>query len=203
MSSAYASRGLTHVYLQQTLQGIPVEGAILNINIAADGRILSVGNRFLPDLESAINDTNPTLGAIDAALAAADDLGLASPSFVVLNAPGGPTQETLLSDGGVSDSDVPARLLWVPLAVDDVRLAWKVELDIVAKSNLWQMYIHAQDGELLEQRDLVIHDAWGKSDLFGGRAVAAGPAPAGSPDSGDLGLGPQYEVFEISQRIPL
>ncbi len=201
VSSAYTSRGLTHIYFQQTMRGIPVEGAVLNINIAADGRVLSLGNRFLPDLPSSVNGATPSLGAVDAALAASDDLGLGSASFVVLNADNGATQRTLLSDGGVSDSDVPAHLIWVPLAVDEVRLAWKVELDIVAKSNIWQMYIDAHEGDLLEQRDLVIHDEWGKGDLFGNRAINTPPIQ-GRSDGNDVGGGPQYEVFEIPAEYP-
>ncbi|KAJ1979075.1 hypothetical protein H4R35_001659 [Dimargaris xerosporica] len=39
--------GVTHVYLQQMVQGIPVENGVMNINVHdTDGKILSFGNSF-------------------------------------------------------------------------------------------------------------------------------------------------------------
>ncbi len=47
-----ASRASTvrHLYLRQTLNGIPVYNGQLQIHVANDGRILAVNNLFLPDL---------------------------------------------------------------------------------------------------------------------------------------------------------
>lgn len=39
--------GTTHLYLQQTLEGLAVANARLNINVAANGQIISVGSGFV------------------------------------------------------------------------------------------------------------------------------------------------------------
>ncbi len=45
-SSAHTD--VTHIYLQQRHQGLPVVGANVNINIMDDGRVLNVGSSFVP-----------------------------------------------------------------------------------------------------------------------------------------------------------
>ena len=52
VESRYVSRnnGVTHVYLHQRLEGIEVYNAVLNVNVARDGRIINVGNRFVTGL---------------------------------------------------------------------------------------------------------------------------------------------------------
>ena len=45
--------GVTHVYLQQQHKGIDVYGALMTVNVARDGSVISAGNRFVPDLAAA------------------------------------------------------------------------------------------------------------------------------------------------------
>ncbi len=46
--------GVTHVYLRQLHQGIPIYNAQLQVNVNRDGRILGLGNAFVPDLVQAL-----------------------------------------------------------------------------------------------------------------------------------------------------
>src|SRR5262245_6189957 len=41
--------GVTHIYLRQRLNNLPVDNTSINLNIARDGRILSVGGAFVAD----------------------------------------------------------------------------------------------------------------------------------------------------------
>ena len=72
LSDLYTSRhnGVTHVYLRQQHAGISLGGAITNINILPDGRVLNMGNRFVADLAGKVNSTEPSLSP-EAAVAAA------------------------------------------------------------------------------------------------------------------------------------
>jgi extracellular elastinolytic metalloproteinase len=64
--------GLTHVYLQQTVEGIDVDGAITTVNVMRDGVILSVADAFVPEAPSRINRSAPLIDAGSAYLAVAD-----------------------------------------------------------------------------------------------------------------------------------
>ena len=45
-----AHNGVTHLYLRQRFNGIEIFSADLNANVASDGRIINIGNRFLGGL---------------------------------------------------------------------------------------------------------------------------------------------------------
>ena len=65
VSDHYVSQhnGTTHIYLRQRYQGIDVYNALININIAADGSVINVGNRFVAGLADAVQGTKATLDA--------------------------------------------------------------------------------------------------------------------------------------------
>ena len=203
ISSSYVSKhtGVSHVYLQQMKDGIPVLGAILNVNVGADGSVLSLGNRFHPELALWTGASLPSVAAIDAGRAAALHVGHEA-DFAVKSSLGGARHETLLDNGGFASTDVPAKLVWLPLAVDDVRLAWELQIDLAAESHLWMVYVDAQGGDVLMRRDLVVHDTFGSSPgrSLGGVTKAAGTERAPAVDKG-VGIA-EYEVFAMPAEYP-
>jgi|GEM_PF-3922238 len=64
VSSSYTTAGLnvTHVYLSQYFQGIPVEGGIINAAIR-NGSIVNFNSRFIPYIDSKVSRTNPQLNS--------------------------------------------------------------------------------------------------------------------------------------------
>ncbi|MEO1087783.1 MAG: metalloprotease, partial [Acidobacteriota bacterium] len=65
VTDAYRSthNGVTHVYLVQRHAGIEVYAGMVNINVARDGSIINLGNRFVADLASNSNLTSPAITA--------------------------------------------------------------------------------------------------------------------------------------------
>ncbi len=80
VSDLYKSdhNGVTHVYLQQTHQGIRVHNSYVNSNVTSDGRVLNLTSAFIPGLSQVVNGTEPSLTAAQAVNAAADYLGFLS-----------------------------------------------------------------------------------------------------------------------------
>src|SRR6185295_2927395 len=78
LSSEVKSRhnGLTHVYFEQRYQGIPVNAGILNVNVAADGRVLDAGNRFFANIAAAARGQEARTAPAQAAEVAARHLNL-------------------------------------------------------------------------------------------------------------------------------
>ncbi len=54
VTDQYASKksGITHLYLQQTYLGLPIIDATINVNLHADGTVLSANSSFVRDVES-------------------------------------------------------------------------------------------------------------------------------------------------------
>ena len=195
------SSGVSHVYLQQQLAGIPVLGAILNINVAADGRVVSLGNRFMPGLGSSVNDATPSITALQAADAAVGHLELGvQPAFAARTAKPDARRHTVLNDGGISAGDVPVQLIWYPRAAHDVRLAWHVELEITETANWWQIYVDAHTGEVLGKDDLVVHDTFG--ELPAGEKARRVNQAAAKAEAPAQVSSPAYEVFAMPAEYP-
>ncbi len=174
VTDRYTTRhnGVTHVYLRQRLGGIEVFGANVNINIAADGSVISMGEALIPGLSKAVNSDAPALSAAQAIEAAAASLGLKlSQSLEVMESSGGADQAMLFSDGGISLEPIPAKLVYQPVADGAVRLAWNVAIYQLDALHWWDMRVDAESGKVLDRFDYVVNDSF------------SGPAPAGSQTS--------------------
>jgi hypothetical protein len=76
LTRSYRSRDdVAHLQWEQIYRGIPVFGPGLRANVAADGRLVNVGEGALPD--PAVDSIVPKLSALDALLAAARDANAA------------------------------------------------------------------------------------------------------------------------------
>lgn len=161
VSDAVISRhnGVTHVYLQQHYRGIEVWNAIINVNVASDGSVISAGSSFVGNIAAAAGGQSARKSGVEAATAAARHLNLrASRDFEVLSRKGGPGDRMTLSDGGISAKPIDARLVWLPQN-GDVRLAWTLEIEPQDGAHWWYAFVDAQTGESLGQVDLIVHDS--------------------------------------------
>ncbi|MBD1395572.1 T9SS-dependent M36 family metallopeptidase [Pontibacter sp. JH31] len=170
VTDQYVSKksGITHIYLRQRFQGIEVVDANININIDRDGNVINMGNRFIPNLRGAIKSSAASLSPEQAANAAAASLKLKVKDPIKIKERKAPTPKlavaakaVVLSDGGVSLSPIPARLVYQPMPNGDVRLAWEVDIYNLDAQHYWNMRVDAATGQVLKKEDLVIHDNWG------------------------------------------
>ncbi|MCI0580726.1 MAG: M36 family metallopeptidase [Chloroflexi bacterium] len=208
VSDIYTSdhNGTTHIYLQQRYQGVEVYNALINVNVAADGSIINLGNRFAARLDHSVSRGEATLSAADAVSAAAGSLGLAlAEPLVVLERTNGADGRVLFSDGGISLNPIPARLVYQPLADGSVRLAWEVEIYELDAVDWWNLRLDAATGQVLDQLNYVIHDNFGAPEQ-GGATAAVAHAPAGHVQAGlppaDPLSGDQYNVYAMPVESP-
>ena len=66
-----SNSGMTHIYLRQALHDLPVNNANLNINVAADGRILNVGSEFVAGRR--LSELTPSARSCPCSMSAAAD----------------------------------------------------------------------------------------------------------------------------------
>ena len=204
VSSEVSSRhtGVTHVYLQQRHRGLDVEGAIVNVNVAADGRVIGAGNRFVSGIASAAGGQTAHQGAQDAATSAAYHLGLpAVEPFQVVSHSLAEGDAVLLTDGGIAARPVEARLVWLPTGGSVVRLAWRVEIEERGGNHVWHSFVDAEKGTVLFHEDLVDHDDAGAIAAAVARPAGSPAAPDGPSSFGDID-GSTYRVFPYPFESP-
>ncbi|MCO5189504.1 MAG: extracellular metalloproteinase [Anaerolineae bacterium] len=191
-----ATSGVTHVYLQQNLNGIQIFNAITVINVTADGNILLAGNRFVSDAANQVNSAALTISAIDAVAAVADQMRYTiTEPLRVIEAPAGADQSAMLSTGGISLENIPVRLVYQPLADGSLALTWNMDIFELDAQNYWSIRADAATGEILDKYNYVVHDNWhadGKSatTLF----AQDDPFAPTAPD--------QYNVYAMPVESP-
>lgn len=197
--------GVTHVYFVQRLNGIEVFNGVFNVNVMPDGRILNPGNRFVSGLSQKALGTVPSLTAVQATEKAANYLRLPlTTSLQIVESKEGAAQEVVLSDGGISQNPIPAKLVYDVSTNGDVRLAWNVIIYQKDSTHWWNIRIDAATGEFLSKNDWVVQENWNAhgqavvqseaNSSAPSAFVPAGPTPA--PD------GSSYKVYQIPVESP-
>jgi extracellular elastinolytic metalloproteinase len=218
--SVSAHAGVRHVFVRQRVNGLEVYGADANLSVGADGSILVFGNSFLADAKLAANRESAALDAAAAVAAAARHVGLEPESFEALEQRGGVEQQTVLSDGGVATGPIEAKLVYQPVAADELRLAWQVDMDAKAGPNLYRMTVDAETGEVLNVENYTSHDNWdavvgaasGLTAAAGaaGLSGAAGTSSLAAAGAGALAVvtpnpvidGSSYRVYPLPLESP-
>lgn len=194
VSDRYVTRhnGTTHVYFQQRLGGVEVVNGLINVNVARDGSVINLGNRFVGDLAQKANATAPQLGDRDAIARAAAHFGRTPSDLLALRTEGGDDQRAVFADASLSDSEIPVRLVYQPLEDGSVRLAWQTNLDLVGSPDWWNVSVDAITGEVLWKYNWTSYDSYqaipfppySDPEDSGGQAVIADPADAAASPFG-------------------
>ncbi|KAI2636683.1 extracellular elastinolytic metallo proteinase [Xylaria nigripes] len=126
------TNGIAHVYFKQTAHGLDIDNADFNVNIAADGSILSYGNSFY---QGKIPEENPLQKRAFSAAPQALEKVI---SMLQIPVAGTPTAEataesntfTLKGTSG-AQKDPEARLMYFVKSTGDLALTWRVETDVL------------------------------------------------------------------------
>jgi hypothetical protein len=189
VTSQYTSEhnGVTHIYLQQSIQGLDVLGAYINVNLSAAGEIINVGSSFISSDAASKSWAFPSaaLSASDALRSLAYDFGWSldvTPSAASSSFPGDFSYSTILDARGVSLEDIPAELVFVPLEGGGMELAWNLLVQTTDGQHAYNAAVSADDGELLHLNDWIsadsyrVYDAPFESPNDGPRTLVVNPA---------------------------
>ena len=181
--------GTTNVYIQQRYQGIDVFGAVINVAIGADGSVVAAVGEFVPGLQKLAPSAIPRTSMYEASVAASSALGLIPTSlFSPIGAVVGDQKASLMTDGGISRSDIPVRLVYQQIADGTLRLAWELIVEEFSGTDWWQIRVDADSGVELDRNNLIATDSYNVYDIpteapsFGTRTISVDPAdPVASP----------------------
>lgn len=169
--------GVTHIYLQQQVNNLPVINTSLTVNVLSDGSILSVGGGFVPGIPSlAKSAPTPLLAPSLAANVAGQQLRLitSSRNLLVAASASASTADRLtnLQSSTLSLDPIPARLVYVPTSTG-VELAWNMVMRTPDGEHWYDVAVGDQAGRVVFANDWVDHATY---DVI--------PAPSESPNDG-------------------
>ncbi|MGI4733617.1 MAG: M36 family metallopeptidase [Janthinobacterium lividum] len=172
ISNAYTEpSGLLYAYPQQLQAGIPVYNQVVTL-VFKDGKLRHHAGTFLSPVAFAGKPAVPTIAAATAvakALASTSAKATEQPSAT--SAAGGPEQRQTFSPAGVAHRPIEVRLVW---ATDKgtPRLAWNVNVDLVATPDWLNIRVDAATGQLLGQDNWTVNEK-----AVHPAASSAAPAP--------------------------
>ena len=198
--------GVTHVWMQQQYVGIPVFNALFGLHVLPGGEVVHLGHRFVGGLADRVNTTAPSLSIYKAVEMAMKDLGFAG--FAV------PSVRQKINDrnwifagGAISRADIPVSACFVATKDGQVRLAWTMIIEQANTSDVWNMRVDAQTGQVIDKLNQTVYckaDHAGVADDCNDAAAAITTAPAEQPVQADNGplADEQYRVFALPLESP-
>jgi Zn-dependent metalloprotease len=168
ITDAYQSKHnqLTHVWIRQQHQGIPVFNGLIGLHVAATGKVYHLGHRFITDLDRKVNATAPSMSAAQAVSMAMLNLGIkeAAPSLKSrIN-----DRNWIFEGGNVSRKEIPVSASYTKMDDGTVRLSWMMVIDQLNTSDLWTLCVDAQTGEIVEK---INHTVYCVAGHFGHEAA--------------------------------
>ncbi len=192
--------GVTHAYVQQMLEGIPIFNAVSGIHLDATGQAVYSTNRFLSDIQSRAEATAFRLSATAALGMALDDLGLAADYLPEVRWEGREAARVLLE--GVSSLPIQVQPVFHVSESQKLIPAWSVVILPNGLPEYWRFHIHALTGDILERVNLATHCS--PLNRSGTASAPDFPVWAPSPEpSRSNANGPQYRVFPFHIANPI
>lgn len=162
ISDHYMSKhnGVTHVYLTQQHAGIDVFNALINVNMLPDGEVLNYGNRFIKNLSTKVNTSNPQLSmeAAIQALITQFNIEYDGPIQLVERIS---EQEAIFDHEGIALEPIKVKLKYQKTDDNTVRLAWNVTLLTLDGQNWYNVRVDAVDGSILNLYDQILRCEFG------------------------------------------
>jgi len=142
-----------HVYLRQMVNGLEILGTESSVHSLPDNSVFQSHLQFVNNAQQKASTTaSPSLTAIQAVQKAALHLGyVISEPLTVLQKKNTPSQETRISNGGISISDIPARLMYHRSEKDNVILVWDLSIESIAKNEWYNVRVNAVSGEIVDK----------------------------------------------------
>jgi extracellular elastinolytic metalloproteinase len=152
-----ASTGLTHTYLQQRVNGVAIFNATGAVHTDKTGKVVFASQDFVRGAAALAPSATPTLTAEQAITAAAVRLGLPRPVGLRVVTEARPADGLVYNNGGISERDIPVRLLYARVA-DKLVLVWNVTIAQLDQEHQWNARVDAQTGQLVDKNDYTVSE---------------------------------------------
>ncbi len=154
-----AHNGLRTVIWHQELDGIEIYEATLVAHVTKNEELVNVASHMLPNPAQAANagtanrlvkQTSPTITAAEAIARAAQNVGEELSASQVMPSqavPEGAELKQKFRAAPVLNGDTDARLVWLPMETQTLKLCWEIVLTSRARGEMFKVLIDAETGD--------------------------------------------------------
>ncbi len=202
--------GVTHFYYQQTLNGIAIRGANIDIHTKGD-KILTINSSFIRNINRKANGA-VQIDAKNALTRVAQHIDFPlknSPKILKKNTTA--NQKTTFEHKDISLEPIIAELVYIFNERKELRLAWEVNLYELSGAHWWFVTIDAETGEIIHEEDRVLRCDFGTpappSPLKGehhhvGHLCVDSHIGVGDEKSNSTADGSSYNVYPLRVESP-
>lgn len=150
--------GIQHIYLRQKLNGLEIVGTESSIHISSSGKVANVNNKFLNSIQKRGNEVgnSPKMDAKQALTSVASQLGYAlTKSVNTLSQDFSANQNQLLSDGGISKSAIPAKLMYFLKEDGTIALVWEISIESINQTEWYNVWVDASNGQIVDKANWI------------------------------------------------
>tara|TARA_R110002072_G_scaffold23949_2_gene81992 strand:- start:110004 stop:113453 length:3450 start_codon:yes stop_codon:yes gene_type:complete len=153
-----SSSNIQHIYFTQVLNDLKIYGTESSIHLFSNGDVLKANTRFIKNVASlGSRSSTPSLTAEQAVVAAASHLNYSiTETLSVVSRKNNASKETLLSNGGISLSPIPAKLMYQLSNNNELVLVWDVSIEEAAQQNWWNVRVDATTGEIVDKNNWMV-----------------------------------------------
>lgn len=163
-SSVSEQSGTTHIYLQQTLNGLDILNAVANVSVAKSGAIVSAGSSFVATAGGSVSAVS-AISATQALESFVTKLGIGVPKtvtstfFAAHRVPAnvlqhGESDVYLLSALEITRNPIPAEPVLIPTK-DGLEPGWRLNVQMDDGSHWFDAGVSSVDGDVLSISDWV------------------------------------------------
>jgi hypothetical protein len=152
-----STSGVHHIYYSQIFNDIEVFGSQSSLHILENGTTLSATNNFIFKITAKLkNSLNANLTAVQAIQSVANQLEYSiTEELLVLESFAGVSQRQIISNGGISLSPIPAKLMY-QLVDDQLKLVWDLSIQEKSQKNWWNIRVDATTGIILDKNNYLL-----------------------------------------------
>lgn len=161
---------ISHFHYQQMHNGLEVFGGHAAVHFKGD-EVYHSTQQMQAEVAKKATTASPSISATQAITNTLASKNLSTAGLLTISSQNDVAQQTRFVAAGIAEGEMKAKLVYKPMENNDLRLAWQTEIYEANQQHYWLSWIDAENGAVLDQRDLVIHCD------FGGTPIAS-DAPA-------------------------
>ena len=149
------ARGISYLYLNQTVNGFPIKNAILNFTFSPQGKVAFVGNTFIGGKDKKVVNNRVSYSAEKAFEAAADHLGYSGIKAPAVTQRNG--DKTIFAPSALTDNLVTAEMKYDLNKEGKLVPVWELTIDMKDNADYWEIRMNAADGSFVSKNNLTVY----------------------------------------------
>lgn len=158
--------GLTHIYLRQQFNGIPVREGRGAVHFRPDGSVFGANSKFIPQLADKIEGNTSSLTQKQAIEVAAQHLNLPiTKELKQIRTGKNSSLKKIFSHAGLSRREIPVEPMYEFNEAGKLRLVWETQIYQADGQDWWIMRIDATTGKEVSRDNIILHCQFGGTEV--------------------------------------